>query len=410
MLEATNEGKLQHEDIIRVLLRERFQRELLRLEKRGRGANSFVYVADLLESPLSTQSSPVYAAGTFEGHVSVLPANVTKVVIKFPNVAALVNEETRVQNEAAAIEIFRSALAEADLAHIVPTVYAWQATGLGNERGSVNGWIALEYMSGTSLEDHPVLSPPPSIVGYGGLKFDSSGSVVTGPTTLPCGGPFRSLPEMHKQMLHKQLEIADDPKADIVDGWRSYGNMLRERLEHFEANGLTRIVEENSVNKPTLVHGDFDIHNVLVGSDGRLTALLDYEFAFVGTVLDEYTLSFPRLFGILGGPWDDGELDKLRNYQLSGFPTELSIPDIRSQVDWELAGMFDAALKLAGAQKPQDFACADTYSALIWFYQDVCPPYLMMPRWLARRTSAEITDHRDRIAKSVDLYLKMWKY
>lgn len=186
--------------------------------------------------------------------------------------------------------------------------------------------------------------------------------------------------------------------------------MLRERLEHFETNGLTRHLEENSVDKPTLVHGDFDIHNVLVGSDGRLTALLDYEFAFVGTVLDEYTLSFPRLFGILGGPWDGGELDKLRNYQLSGFPTELSIPDTRSQVDWELASMFDTALQLAGAQKPRNFAYADTYSALIWFYQDVCPPYLMMPRWLARRNPAEVMDQRDQIAKNLDLYLKMWKY
>jgi hypothetical protein len=159
---------------------------------------------------------------------------------------------------------------------------------------------------------------------------------------------------MHKQMLRKQLEISDDPKADIIGGWRQSSHMLRERLEHFEANGLTRLVEENPMDKPTLIHGDFDMHNVLVGSDSRLTALLDYEFAFVGTILDEYTLSFPRLFGILGGPWDGEELERLRNYRLSGSPTELSIPDTRSHVDWELASMFDAALKLAGAQKPQN--------------------------------------------------------
>lgn len=35
MLEATNEGKLQHEDIIRVLLRERFQREVSQLQLRS---------------------------------------------------------------------------------------------------------------------------------------------------------------------------------------------------------------------------------------------------------------------------------------------------------------------------------------------------------------------------------------
>lgn len=338
------------------------------------------------------------------------------------------------QNEVAAIGIFRSALAEAGLAHLVPAVYGWQATEQTNEHGFVSGWIALEHMSGSPLEDAlPTFSPeakrrilgeiatilksiqcyrlPPSIIGYGGFAFDPSGTVVTGPTTLPCGGPFHSLLGMHKQMLRKQLETADDPKAEVIDGWCQCGHALRERLEHFEVNGLAQqLIEVNPVDRPTLVHGDLDIHNLLVSSDGSLTALLDYEFAFVGTVLDEYTLSFPRLHGILGGPWESRDLDKLRNYQLSGFPTEMSISDTRSEVNWELAGMFDAALQLAGAQKPRDFACADTYSALIWFYQDVCPPYLMMPRWLARRTSAEIAETRDQIAKNLDLYLKMWKY
>lgn len=228
--------------------------------------------------------------------------------------------------------------------------------------------------------------------------------------TLPCGGPFQSLLEMHKQMLRKQLEIADDPDAEIVDGWHRSDHDIRERLEHFEVNGLAQLVENNSVDRPTLVHGDLDIHNLLVGSDGSLTALLDYEFAFVGTVLDEYTLSFPRLHGILGGPWNDGDLDELRKYQLTGFPTELSISDTRPQVNWKLASIFNAALKLAGARKPQDFACADTYSAFIWFHQDVCPPYLMMPRWLARKTSAEIADCKSQTAKNLDLYLKMGKY
>jgi hypothetical protein len=215
---------------------------------------------------------------------------------------------------------------------------------------------------------------------------------------------------MHKQMLRKQLETADDPDAEIVGGWRRTDHDLRKRLEHFEVNGLAQLIEDNSVDRPTLIHGDFDIHNLLVSSDGSLTALLDYEFAFVGTVLDEYTLSFPRLCGILGGPWDGGELDKLRNYQLSGFPTELPTSETRGEVDWELAGKFNAALQLAAAQRPQNFACADTYSALIWFYQDVCPPYLMMPRWLARKTSEEITSHRDQVARNLDLYLRMWGY
>lgn len=71
---------------------------------------------------------------------------------------------------------------------------------------------------------------PPSIIGYGGLKLNLSGKLVTWPNDTAILRSFRSLPEMHKQMLRKQSRIANDPKADIIGGWRQSGHMLRGRF------------------------------------------------------------------------------------------------------------------------------------------------------------------------------------
>ena len=91
--------------------------------------------------------------------------------------------------------------------------------------------------------------------GYGGLRFDKDGTIVTGPMTIPCGGPFVTFPEIYVQMLHHQLRESDRD-ITIVRGWRGD---LRDRLDHLanDDRGIGRIVEENLVQRPTLVHGDF---------------------------------------------------------------------------------------------------------------------------------------------------------
>jgi hypothetical protein len=94
---------------------------------------------------------------------------------------------------------------------------------------------------------------PESVKGYGGLAFNDAGDIITGPTTIPCGGPFSEFHEMYTQMLRRQLDESDT--SERLAGWRPIG--LRDRLERFASDGIAKQVMENSISRQTLVHGDF---------------------------------------------------------------------------------------------------------------------------------------------------------
>ena len=95
---------------------------------------------------------------------------------------------------------------------------------------------------------------PDSIQGYGGLGFSpTTGAIVTGPTTIPCGGPFACLEDFYSQMFRRQLDESDT--SQLLQGWRADG--LRDRLERFASEGIAELVRANSRPRQTLVHGDF---------------------------------------------------------------------------------------------------------------------------------------------------------
>jgi hypothetical protein len=61
------------------------------------------------------------------------------------------------------------------------------------------------------IQDYPL---PASIVGYGGLAFAESGEIITGPTSIPCGGPFDRLEDMYAQMM--QWQLADSKISPLL--------------------------------------------------------------------------------------------------------------------------------------------------------------------------------------------------
>lgn len=181
----------------------------------------------------------------------------------------MLNEDVRIQNEVAAMCLMRQALAP-DKKTLIPNTYAWCSSMNGY------GWILQEYMTGIQLDTEfnnlernykqeilyqiadvfkllQSYSLPESIKGYGGLSFNEFGEIVTGPTTIPCGGPFSEFYEMYEQMLQRQL--IDSDTSERIAGWRRNG--LRDRLERFGAEGIAKQVIENSIPHQTLVHGDF---------------------------------------------------------------------------------------------------------------------------------------------------------
>jgi hypothetical protein len=154
--------------------------------------------------------------------------------IRISNQDVALTEEVRVQNEVAAIHLFREALSSYPT-HIVPNVYGWATSS-----PTSIGWILQEYMPGTDpekpfhelplesqrkimsqwatifaiIQKHPL---PPSITGYGGLAFSAGSEIISAPLTIPFGGPFATWQDYYLGIFTKQLEIAS--ATPMVSGW-----------------------------------------------------------------------------------------------------------------------------------------------------------------------------------------------
>jgi hypothetical protein len=200
-----------------------------------------------------------------------LPDGTKTLVIRLSNAEANLNEAVRVENEVAAMVLMRSALAGFGTRVIVPDVYNWQGASRDQQ-----GYIVEQFMEGDQFcddfgrmkrDDQKILLDqiadifkaiqmfqlPDSIHGYGGLGFDEAGRVITGPTAIPCGGPFTSVADMYSQFVRLQIDMSE--KSSLLDGWK--GNDIRERLEQFHSKGLPALIEKLTDQRPTLIHGDF---------------------------------------------------------------------------------------------------------------------------------------------------------
>jgi hypothetical protein len=268
--------------------------QVIGLKTLGRDSNNFVYRIDLaLGGPQDVAKAQ--AKKTAKPGVVPLSAETCTVVIRIANPQALINHDIRVENEVAAMTLMRDALSSYS-ANLVPEVYDWSPC-TSSVSGSPYRYVLQEHKPGVGLDSTFGLSAnseqktsfeelaedkkrdllaqiaavfkliqsyelPTSVKGYGGLRFNEAGDIVIGPTSIPCGGPFETYPEMHAQMLRHQLQEAD-ANEDIVHGWRGAGVQpdgtdLRGRLDKLAAeNGIAKIADQNCVQRPTLVHGDF---------------------------------------------------------------------------------------------------------------------------------------------------------
>ncbi|KAJ2898157.1 Protein kinase-like (PK-like) [Zalerion maritima] len=104
---------------------------------------------------------------------------------------------------------------------------------------------------------------PETVRGYGGLGFDESGIIVTGPTTTPCSGPSSQFED--KTGIEMDYETASQ-------------------------------VRKTSHPPQSLVHGDLNMYNMLYNPKSHcITAILVLDFAAVAAAADEYFYSPVRL-------------------------------------------------------------------------------------------------------------------
>jgi hypothetical protein len=143
----------------------------------------------------------------------------------------------------------------------------------------------------------------------------------------------------------------------------------------------------------------------------RITALLDYDFTHIASPCDEFFYSFIDFHGIVPGPFEDAEMQQLRAAQLSGFQdASYLLQADAGEVDWATAKSWQAALEKQCVQSPADLGAIEEISAVYWFLLDVCPPYFLLPRWLARRTVEQRMASKRETAGNLDKYLSRWGF
>ncbi|KAI1176681.1 hypothetical protein F4777DRAFT_247034 [Nemania sp. FL0916] len=413
----------QRQDFIASLLKEYHGRKCPSFYKLGWDSNNFVYRVELV--PVegiqieSNDGQPTRQPGT-----TVLPSSTNEVVVRISNVEAILNEDVRVENEVAAMCLMRNAFASLDK-KLVPDVFAW-----GRSNSKNPGWIIQEFKHGVQLDnifdqmdsraqqsiqkqiaevfkliqDYPL---PAAAVGYGGLRFAESGEIVTGATSIPCGGPFDTLEDMYAQMMRWQL--ADSKTSPILKGW---DDQLQDRLNRFLAEGIVPLVRGNSVARQTLVHGDLDTCNLLVDPfSENLTAILDFELSHVASPAEEYFYSLTNLGSMLAGPFDDNPDEvHLRKCLLEGFDKIDPSSDASGKINWMTARATDQEFTRAGILKPAQIKGCGELASLKWFLESLSPPYFHMPRWVNGHKQEHIDREKQVIRSNIEKYLQHWGY
>lgn len=198
--------------------------------------------------------------------------------MRLSNLAAEgLNQSNRVENEVAALHLARKGLstvtARPELAAVIPAVYDWKRA-----EGTRLGWTLMEFLSGTSLDQHfgsleevekqnvlaqlsdifagiQRISLPAGVTSYGGLKINEKGEIVSGQMTTLEGGPWDTYGGFLRARLHSQLRGADG--SEVLQGWRPNG--VRDRVDAFVDSRLEKAIEEAGVDMTALalVHGDF---------------------------------------------------------------------------------------------------------------------------------------------------------
>ena len=236
--------------------------------------NNFIY-----KITLSRPATPDNFKNTLSLCTSLPPQDgVSTLVMRLSNLAAEgLNQSNRVENEVAALHLARKGLSTAtanpELATVLPTVYGWKRA-----EGTCLGWTLMEFLSGTSLDQHfgslkaaekqDVLaqlsdifagiqrtSLPAGVTSYGGLKINEEGEIVSGQMTTLKGGPWDTYGGFLRARLHSQLGGADG--SEVLQGWRPNG--VRDRVDALLDSRLEKALEEAGVDTTAraLVHGDF---------------------------------------------------------------------------------------------------------------------------------------------------------
>ncbi|KAG4435650.1 hypothetical protein IFR05_008872 [Cadophora sp. M221] len=336
--------------------------------------NNFVYQVLLPDSEIDDFEIFDETQMTKPGCVAI-PKRTIEFILRLSNPDAEgLHHATRVQNEVGILNLASEALGHIKPT-VVPRVFGWDVN-----TGSENpGWILQERMPGEPLANFHGMSfaqkrgilgqiaellkglqefrLPESIRGWGGVTYDDRGVLVSAPMTVVGAGPWSSLQEAFEGRVKEALNKTDN--SSQLHGWRSNGT--RERIDRFVKHGLAALTAHlESKNDRSIIHGDFTTDNLLYDpKTGRITALLDYDFACIQHPAHEFFCSFTTWDGQLGGWSPDPEAASFQHAKLTGrFPSPLPARD-GSDINWEIAEAWEIELQKLGVKRPSLFQGID---------------------------------------------------
>ncbi|THZ01120.1 hypothetical protein D6C93_03532 [Aureobasidium pullulans] len=345
---------------------------------------------------------------------STIPADASQLVLRLSNNASGIPPVNRVENEVGMMNLFREALRDSHFAHLIPEVYGWGSAEYGQ------GWILQEFKVGAPLDEFYQTLPgenkpaileqmaevlvamqkyklPESIKLLGGVSFSDDGHLVSGPLTTLSAGPFRTYTELYQAMLQQQVTSSDE--SPILQGWQEDG--IRARLERFSLQGLAQITEEYAQSPRAIVHSDFTMNNVLVDpATKRISALLDFDWSFVGSPGDEFLRSFFDLGGI-PGPDSTGEELTIRQAILHGFGPEHVFDGPLGQLQ-----AWYQALRKHHAVVPSKLSGMEQISELHHFINQIAPWLLTHDVPLRRRSKEQLESVKANTKKTLLAFLE----
>ncbi|TEA10433.1 hypothetical protein C8034_v009846 [Colletotrichum sidae] len=349
--------------------------------------NNFIYRVNLSSPPTTAQFVRNARAETPQPGTVPCPAGTTSLILRLanPDPRIGIKNTNRVENEIASMVLVRQALSASKYSRIVPDVYTWASMSDGQ------GFSMQQAMPGPCLRERVLTTSPyrarQSFLGKWQISWLCY-KALSAQMTLFAGAPSPTYTGFRRNIFNVKLREADD--NPVMQGWREGG--VRSRLDAFIDGGLAKALADLEQTK-TLVHADFTTNNLLFDpSTLQVTALLDFDFSYVGTAADEFMgFSFGNICGgTLPGPYESAaDQLALRQLMLSGFRETPPAGWESSETQRDLAEEWDRQLARAGAARPSTISLFEEIANIYWLQDKVSPFQLHNPMMRKRMTEEQ---------------------
>lgn len=109
----------------------------------------------------------------------------------------------------------------------------------------------------------------------------------------------------------------------------------------------------------------------------QLTALLDFDFAYIGSRLDELCSFMPEMYGRLPGPVETETDSSLQAFRQAILRNEWDVPSFQlndtMKNKWELSKIWHTALMFAGVESPGTTGRSLNFSSVSEISELLCP-------------------------------------